>query len=103
MTLGILAVVAWGMAAGAVPLFIFFEAYHRIRREPRVTRPYIKGLPAGFVFGVLTALLLLGGASGESGLAFVAFSPFVVAGFLVSGFFVATFYGWRGRPLFPKE
>lgn len=102
MTLGILAVIAWGMAASVVPIFLFFEAYHRARREPRVSRPYLKGLTASFVFGVLATLLLLGGASGESGLAFVAFSPFVVAGFLVSGFLVATFYRWRGRPIFPR-
>lgn len=100
MMLGIFAVMMWGIIIGVIPMFLFFEIYHFTRRKNYISYPFVKGILAGSVIGTIVLFFLLKDSYGESGLAFVAFSPFVLIGFIVVGILVAWFYKWRSKPLF---
>jgi hypothetical protein len=100
MMIGIFAVMIWGIIVGVIPMFLFFEIYHFARRKSYISYPFVKGIIAGSVMGTIGLYFLQKDSHGESGLAFVAFSPFLLIGFIVVGILVAWFYKWWSKPLF---
>jgi len=103
MMLGIFAVMMWGIIVGIIPMFLFFEIYHFARRKSYISYPFVKGILVGSSMGTIVLYFLLKDSHGESGLAFIGFSPFVVVGFIVVGILVAWFYKWRSKPLFLRS
>jgi len=103
MMLGISAVMMWGIIVGVIPMFLFFEIYHFARRKSYISSLFVKGIFAGSVMGTIVLFFMLKGSHGESSLAFIAFAPFVVVGFIVVGVLVAWFYKRRNKPLFFRK
>ena len=107
----ILSFIGWGMVVCVIPIILFFEIYHWAKNESQITWPYLKGILAGLIIGIISTsfftIYSLINATGESGLALVGWLfiivPFVVIGFVITGIFVATFYKWRKKPLLVKK
>lgn len=106
MTTAIVAMLIWGMVVCIIPLFLFFEIYHWVRNKNQISWAYLKGISVSLIIGITVTYLLLRSATGESGLAFLALTPFLIGGFIITGILISSFYRWRKRPLFvrkPKE
>ena len=88
---------------GLVPLILTPEVYHWIIRRNYVAKPLLIGAILGLIWGIFSIIIMIATSSGESGLALIAFIPFIVLGFVILGLSVGFIYKTMKRTILQKK
>ena len=88
---------------GLIPLILTLEVYHWIIKKNYVAKPLLIGATLGLIWGIFTIIVMIATSSGESGLALIAFVPFIILGFVILGLSVGFFYKAMKRTILIKK
>ncbi|NTV58965.1 MAG: hypothetical protein HGA74_17015 [Deltaproteobacteria bacterium] len=99
----VLTFIAFGFVIGILPVFFFIEIFHWIKKEQKVKHPLLKCIIISLLIGISVVVLLVGSASGESGLIALAIFPNIIFGFALVGVIIGLIYKYRGKPFIIRK
>jgi hypothetical protein len=87
------------IAIASIPIFLLFVIFHfkRFRHDEIIQNPVMKGFFYGLVVSISLLFYIYHDATGEGGLALIAYSPFLLISSLIPGLLIGFIFNSRNK------